>query len=87
MNPLQSKHEDGLHGPSIANTLEGLGHQATALAADGARSVRDHALHARDSTAGYMHERPVSALLLAAAGGAGLMLLAGLLMRSSAQRR
>lgn len=80
---------DGLHGaePGIASSLEHLGHQARDLALEGARGVRNQALHARDSTAAYVQERPLAALLLAAASGAAVMLLAGWLMRASAPRR
>ncbi|MEY3271757.1 MAG: hypothetical protein RLZZ341_658, partial [Pseudomonadota bacterium] len=51
-----------------------------------ARSVREHAVQARDSAAGFVQHKPLPALLLAAAGGAAVMLLAGWLMRSSASR-
>jgi hypothetical protein len=88
MNTPLSAHRDIPQGfdAGIANSLEGLGHQATQIAIDGARSVREHALQARDSAAGFVQHKPLPALLLAAAGGAAVMLLAGWLMRSSASR-
>lgn len=73
-------------GAGIVTTLQDLGHEATQLAIDGARSVGEHALMARDSAAGFVQHKPLSALLLSAAGGAAVMLLAGWLMCSSASR-
>jgi hypothetical protein len=89
MNTPLSAHRDIPQGfdASIANSLEGLGQQAKHLAIDGARSVREHTLQARDSAAGFVQHKPLSSLLLAAAGGAAVMLLAGWVMRSSAARR
>lgn len=88
MNTPMPTQRDGLHASetAISTTLEQLGHQATDLALEGARSVRDRALQARDSTAGFVQQQPLTALLLAAAGGAAVMLLAGWLMRSPGSR-
>lgn len=89
MNSPLPLHHDGLstHESGLTGTLEDLGHQATDLALDSARGVRDRALQARDSTAAFVQQQPVAALLIAAVGGALVTMLAGLLMRSGAPRR
>lgn len=64
MNTPLSAHRDIPQGfdAGIANSLEGLGHQATQMAIDGARSVREHALQARDSAAGFVQHTRVRQL-------------------------
>lgn len=88
MNTTPSTHRDGLHDTEadLATSLENLGHRATDLAVEGAHSVRDRALQARDTTAGWIQQQPLAAVLLAAASGAAVTLLAGWLMRASATR-
>jgi ElaB/YqjD/DUF883 family membrane-anchored ribosome-binding protein len=49
---------------------------------DGTQQVRDTALRASDSTVGYIRDEPVKAMLIAAATGAALMALVGLLTRA-----
>jgi len=44
--------------------------------------LREKALKAQDSTVGYIRDEPVKAMLIAAATGAALMALVGLLSRS-----
>lgn len=68
--------------------LNRVGEQAAALASrgaaavrDGSQQLRDKALHASDSTIGYIKDEPVKAMLIAAATGAALMALLGLLTR------
>lgn len=63
--------------------------QASALMQNGMDSVRhtsqqltDSARRARDGTVDYVKEEPVKAMLIAAATGAALMALAGMLSRS-----
>ena len=72
-----------------AALLAQAGHQAGALAQQGARALRDtsvglrdSALHVSDSTALYIKHEPLKAMLIAAATGAALMALVGLLTRS-----
>ena len=62
--------------------------QAQALARQGMDAVRDQSLHLQararrtsDDTMHYIRDEPVKAVLIAAATGAVLMALAGLLMR------
>jgi ElaB/YqjD/DUF883 family membrane-anchored ribosome-binding protein len=49
---------------------------------DGTQHARDTALRASDSTVGYIRDEPVKAMLIAAATGAALMALVGLLTRA-----
>lgn len=63
--------------------------QATALTQRGIDAVRDttrqlreSAQHASDRTVTYIREEPVKSMLIAAAAGAALMALAGLVRRS-----
>lgn len=88
MNSPLPTPRDGLLGSDVgvATSLDDLRHHATDLALEGARTVREQALRARDSAAGFVQHQPVAALLLAAAGGAAVMLLAGWLMRSPRSR-
>jgi|JI8StandDraft_2_1071088.scaffolds.fasta_scaffold09821_3 ElaB/YqjD/DUF883 family membrane-anchored ribosome-binding protein len=89
MNTSLPTHRDGLQGSEagLATNLDDLGRQATEFAIDGARSLREQAQRARDSAAGYVQHQPLTAVLLAAAGGAAVMLLASWLMHASASRR
>jgi ElaB/YqjD/DUF883 family membrane-anchored ribosome-binding protein len=70
--------------------LERAGEQASALAQRGADAVRertqqlrDQTLRASDSTLAYIKDEPVKAVLIAAAAGAALVALLGLLRRST----
>jgi ElaB/YqjD/DUF883 family membrane-anchored ribosome-binding protein len=72
-----------------AALLDDAGQQAGALAQRGARAIRDTSLSLRDSavrvgdsTALYVKDEPLKAILMAAATGAALMALVGLLSRS-----
>jgi ElaB/YqjD/DUF883 family membrane-anchored ribosome-binding protein len=73
----------------LAGTVEGIRHQAAELAQRGVQAVRDSseqlrekAAHAGDRTVGYIRDEPVKAMMIAAATGAALMALLGLLTRS-----
>lgn len=68
--------------------MDRLSDQAQALARQGLDAVRDQSLHLQararrtsDDTLHYIRDEPVKAVLIAAATGAVLMALAGLLMR------
>lgn len=84
-SPLPTSYES-MHRPDagLGSKIDDLAHGASEMALDGARAVRERALHARDSTAHFVQDRPLAALLIAAGAGAAVMLLAGLLMRSLA---
>lgn len=67
--------------------------QASALAQrgidavrDSSRMVRDQAHRASDSTVNYIRNEPIKATLIAAATGAALMLLIGMLTRPHDRR-
>jgi len=49
---------------------------------DSSQHLREKALRASESTVGYVKDEPVKAMLIAAATGAALMALIGLLSRS-----
>lgn len=49
---------------------------------DGSQQLRDKALRASDSAVGYVKDEPVKSMLIAAATGAALMALLGLVFRS-----
>lgn len=72
-----------------AALLDQASQQAAALAQRGARALRDTSLGLRDSalrvgdsTALYIKDEPLKAMLIAAAAGAAAMALVGLLIRS-----
>ena len=74
--------------PQISPLLARAGEQASALAQRGVDAVRDRslqvreqALRASDNTLNYIKDEPVKAVLMAAAAGAVLMALIGLLRR------
>lgn len=49
---------------------------------DGSQQLRDKALHASERAVGYVKDEPVKAMLIAAATGAALMALLGLMTRT-----
>jgi ElaB/YqjD/DUF883 family membrane-anchored ribosome-binding protein len=74
----------------ISPLLARAGEQASVLAQRGVDAVRerslqvrDQALRASDNTVNYIRDEPVKAVLIAAAAGAVLMALIGLLRRSN----
>lgn len=69
--------------------LNRAGEQAGALAQrsmnavrDSSLKLRDSAVHAKDGTVLYIRDEPLKSMLIAAAAGAALMALVGLLSRS-----
>ena len=68
--------------------LDGLAQDASQLAQRSTEAIRlralqlrERAVQARESTLGYIHEEPLKAVIIAAAAGATLMLVASLLAR------
>ena len=59
-----------------------MAHRSLEAAREGTQKVREQAQHATDSTLGYIRHEPVKAVLIAAATGAALMALIGLMSRS-----
>ena len=73
----------------VSPILNRASEQAAALAQRGidavrtsSQQVREKAVQATDATAGYIRNDPIKAVLIAAATGAALMALVGLLSRS-----
>lgn len=86
---------DGLAGSvetartQVAPMLDRATEQASALAhrgmdavRNGSQQLREKAVHASDTTATYIKNDPIKAVLIAAATGAALMALVSLLSRS-----
>jgi ElaB/YqjD/DUF883 family membrane-anchored ribosome-binding protein len=87
LNKLSDKVEDARD--SAAPLISRLSSQADAAMRKGADALREtsaqlreRALMASDATVGYIKDEPVKAMLIAAATGAALMALVGLLSRS-----
>ena len=87
LDSLASSVQDVRH--EAAPLLNRAGEQASALAQRGVNAVRDSSLRLRDSavqakdgTVLYIKDEPLKSMLIAAAAGAALMALVGLLSRS-----
>jgi ElaB/YqjD/DUF883 family membrane-anchored ribosome-binding protein len=65
-----------------AEQASDMAHRSLEAAREGSHRIRDQAQHATDSTLGYIRHEPVKAVLIAAATGAALMALIGLMNRS-----
>lgn len=70
----------------LINRLSSQAEAAARRSADAVREtsaqLRDKALRAQDTTVGYIKDEPVKAMLIAAATGAALMALIGLMSRA-----
>jgi len=79
-----SRAIDGL--ASTAHNLQDdavhLGQRGVDAVRQGTHQLRESALHAKDNTIGYIKGDPVKAMLIAAATGAALMVLVGMVSRS-----
>lgn len=84
---LSDKVEDARsHAAPLLNRLTTQAEMAARRSADVVRDtsaqLREKAVRASDTTVGYIREEPVKSMLIAAATGAALMALIGLLSRS-----
>jgi ElaB/YqjD/DUF883 family membrane-anchored ribosome-binding protein len=74
------------HAAPLLNRLSSQAESAARRSADAVREtsaqLRERALRAQDTTVGYIKDEPVKAMLIAAATGAVLMALIGLMSRS-----
>jgi ElaB/YqjD/DUF883 family membrane-anchored ribosome-binding protein len=74
------------HAAPLINRLSDQAESAARRGVDALRDtsaqLREKALRAQDTTVGYIKDEPVKAMLIAAATGAALMALVGLLSRS-----
>jgi ElaB/YqjD/DUF883 family membrane-anchored ribosome-binding protein len=71
--------------PAISRATEqaaAYAHRGIDAVRNGTNQVRERALHAGDVTADYIKHDPIKSVLIAAAAGAALMALVGLLSRS-----
>jgi ElaB/YqjD/DUF883 family membrane-anchored ribosome-binding protein len=73
----------------LSNTVKDLQEQVASLAGcsldgmrEGSQKIREQAQHASDKTLGYIKHEPLKAVLVAAATGAVLMALIGLMSKS-----
>lgn len=84
---LSDKVEDARnHAAPLLNRLTSQAEAAARRSADAVRDtsaqLRERAVRASDTTVGYIREEPVKSMLIAAATGAVLMALIGLMGRS-----
>lgn len=70
------------HAANSQHLLSLAADQAKALAQRGSAAVREQAQKASESTVAYIQEKPVKAVMIAAATGAALTLVIGMLSRS-----
>ena len=66
----------------LSGQAEQLAQRGVDAVRNGSQQLRETAAKASDSTLGYIKDEPVKAMLIAAATGAALMALVGLLSRS-----
>jgi ElaB/YqjD/DUF883 family membrane-anchored ribosome-binding protein len=70
----------------VSTQAETLARQGLDAVRDSSHQLRERALQASDNTRGYIRDEPMKSVLIAAATGAALMALIGLLGRSSRSR-
>jgi ElaB/YqjD/DUF883 family membrane-anchored ribosome-binding protein len=66
----------------LSNQAETAARRSVEAMRDTSAQIRERALKASDSTVGYIKDEPLKAMLIAAAAGAALMALLGLIGRS-----
>jgi ElaB/YqjD/DUF883 family membrane-anchored ribosome-binding protein len=66
----------------LADQAEMLARRGVEAVREGSHQLREKASHTSDQTIAYIRDEPVKAVLIAAATGAALMALVGLLSRS-----
>ena len=66
----------------LTSQAENVAHRGVDAVRDASAQVREKALKASDTTVSYIKDEPVKSMLIAAATGAALMALIGLLSRS-----
>lgn len=70
----------------VSSQAETLARQGLEAVRDSTQQIRERAIQASDNTRGYIRDEPLKSMLIAAATGAALMALLGLLGRSSRNR-
>ena len=82
-NSMQAMRELATPTPSQhSEPLATLAQRSMDALRDGSQHLRERALHASDATRGYVKDEPVKSMLMAAAAGATLMALLGLVLNS-----
>ena len=71
---------------SVKSETQALAKRGVDAMRDGSQQLREQALRASDSTAAYVKDEPLKSVLIAAAVGAGLMALIGLMVSRSGSR-
>lgn len=66
----------------LSNQAEATARRGVETMRDTSAQIRERALKASDNTVGYIKDEPLKAMLIAAAAGAALMALLGLIGRS-----
>lgn len=66
----------------VSDRATALAHRGAEAVRGSSRQLRERALHASDSTVGYIKDEPVKSVLIAAVAGATLFALASLLLGS-----
>jgi ElaB/YqjD/DUF883 family membrane-anchored ribosome-binding protein len=66
----------------LSNQAEATARRGVEAMRDTSAQIRERALKASDNTVGYIKDEPLKAMLIAAAAGAALMALLGLIGRS-----
>ncbi len=67
----------------LTDEAQGLAKRTSDLMSESAAQVRRQAELTRDATRGYIQDEPLKSVLIAAAAGAGLVLLGSLLTRNA----
>ena len=80
VSDLQSRAAPMLN--RVSTQAEQLARQSMDAVRDSTAQMREKALRASDQTVGYIKDEPVKAILLAAATGAALMALIGMMNRN-----
>ena len=70
----------------VVGDTEQLARRGINAVRDGSEVLRDKAMRTTDSTIAYIKDEPLKSVLIAAATGAALVLLASMLTRSRGQR-
>ena len=81
MSPMQNTPLEDLAAQG-SSSMRHLVDGTEELARQGLNSVRSHSLQVRDATTHYVQAHPVASVLMAAAAGAALVVLAALFTRA-----
>ncbi len=80
VDSARDRHAALIH--RLSSQAEAAARRSAAALRDTSAQLREKALRAQDATVGYIKDEPVKAMLIAAAAGAALMALVGLMDRA-----